>query len=163
MQSACAVFCCHVWLILLYHIFPHCLINGTIFEKENIIGHKMCVLIFFTTFVWNDFPCKKISASYYRKRTYVLMWSNRCFVIFYSNANLIDIFETYSNIKFHKKSVSGSRIFLYAWTDERTDRYNENNSHFSSFSKASNIWRLFRSATRNSSCNRYELPDKYPF
>jgi hypothetical protein len=35
----------------LYHIFPHYLINGTIFGKEKITENKMFVLIFFTTFI----------------------------------------------------------------------------------------------------------------
>jgi hypothetical protein len=30
---------------------PHYVINGTIFEKEKATEHKMCVLIFPTTFV----------------------------------------------------------------------------------------------------------------
>jgi len=34
-------------LLWLSYIFPHYLINGTIFEKK----HKMCILIFPTTFV----------------------------------------------------------------------------------------------------------------
>jgi hypothetical protein len=33
-------------------LFRHYLINGTIFGK-NVIEHKMCVLIFFTTFIRN--------------------------------------------------------------------------------------------------------------
>jgi len=35
-------------------IFPHYLTNGTIFEKK-VTEHKMCVLIFCTTFAWNIF------------------------------------------------------------------------------------------------------------
>ena len=34
-----------------YHIFPHNLINDTILEKKKVTEHKMCVLIFFPTFV----------------------------------------------------------------------------------------------------------------
>jgi hypothetical protein len=34
MQSACAVLYCHLWPVRLYHIFPHYLINGTIFGKK---------------------------------------------------------------------------------------------------------------------------------
>ena len=41
----------HVWPVPLYNIFPHYLINGTIFEKKKVTEHKMCVLIFSTTFV----------------------------------------------------------------------------------------------------------------
>jgi len=31
--------------------YTHYLINGTIFENKNVTEHKMCVLIFSTTFV----------------------------------------------------------------------------------------------------------------
>jgi hypothetical protein len=34
MQCACAVLYCHLWSVLLYRIFPHYLINGTIFGKK---------------------------------------------------------------------------------------------------------------------------------
>jgi hypothetical protein len=49
MQSACAVLYCHLWAVWLYHIFPHYLIKGTIFEKK-FIERKMCVLILSTVF-----------------------------------------------------------------------------------------------------------------
>jgi len=40
---------CQLFPSKLYIIFPHYLINGTI--KKKVIEHKMCVLIFSTTFV----------------------------------------------------------------------------------------------------------------
>ena len=43
---------CHIvfcGLLPFYNIFPHYFIKGTIFE--NVIEHKICVLIFSTTFV----------------------------------------------------------------------------------------------------------------
>jgi hypothetical protein len=49
MQCACTVLS---WPARLYGIFPHFLINGTIFEKQ-VTEHKMCVLSFSTNFVWN--------------------------------------------------------------------------------------------------------------
>ena len=42
---------CHLWYVRLCHIGPHYLINGTIFGEKKVIEHKMCVLIFCTTFV----------------------------------------------------------------------------------------------------------------
>jgi hypothetical protein len=33
-QSACVVLYSHLWPVWLYHIFPHYLINGTIFGKK---------------------------------------------------------------------------------------------------------------------------------
>jgi len=50
MQSLYAVFYYHLWLVWLYYIFPHYLINGTIFEKEMLQSGKR-VLIFCTTSV----------------------------------------------------------------------------------------------------------------
>jgi hypothetical protein len=37
MQTACALLlvCCHLWPVWLYDIFPHYLINVTIFEKKS--------------------------------------------------------------------------------------------------------------------------------
>ena len=39
--------CCRLWPAPLYNIFPHFLINGTIFEKKKLLKTK-CVLIFST-------------------------------------------------------------------------------------------------------------------
>jgi len=52
-QSACAVLYCQLWPVWLYNILPRCLINCAIFEQKKVIEHKMCVLIFSTTFVSN--------------------------------------------------------------------------------------------------------------
>jgi hypothetical protein len=41
---------CHLRHVHLYNIFPHYLINGTIFEKKNT-EHIRCCLIFSTIFV----------------------------------------------------------------------------------------------------------------
>jgi hypothetical protein len=46
MRSLCAVLCCHLWPVRLYHIFPHYFIKGTIFWKI-FIEHKICVLASF--------------------------------------------------------------------------------------------------------------------
>ena len=43
---------CHLWPHICNIFFPHYLINGTVFGKI-VTEHKMCVLIFSTTFVWN--------------------------------------------------------------------------------------------------------------
>jgi hypothetical protein len=42
----------YLWPAQIYHIFTHYVINGTIFEKK-VTEHKMCDLIFSTTFVLN--------------------------------------------------------------------------------------------------------------
>ena len=50
-----------LWLYYSY-IFPHHLLNNTIFWKKKVIEHKTCVLPFSTTFVCNIDRYKKNSA-----------------------------------------------------------------------------------------------------
>jgi len=68
MYPACNAYApyCHLWPAPLYNIFPHYLINGTIFGKK-FTEHKMCVLIFSTTFVWSIAHSKKKWARYDKK------------------------------------------------------------------------------------------------
>jgi hypothetical protein len=53
--------CCNLWPAWRYNIFPHYLINGTF---KTVIAQKMCVLTFYTTFVWNISHIKKHLAIY---------------------------------------------------------------------------------------------------
>jgi hypothetical protein len=48
----CAALYCPLWPLWLHHIFPHYLTTGTIIgkKKKKMTEHKMCVLIFSTTF-----------------------------------------------------------------------------------------------------------------
>jgi len=63
----CAVLCCHLWPVWLFRIFPHYLINGTIFGRKRCTKYKMCVLMFSATFVWNIFHSKRKATMYYNK------------------------------------------------------------------------------------------------
>ena len=45
---------CHLWPARLYGIFPHYLINGTIFEKK-VTGHKMMSFDFLYNFLSETF------------------------------------------------------------------------------------------------------------
>ena len=94
---------CRLWPFRLYIIFPHYLINDTIFEIKNGVDLEMCVLIFCTI-------CDRIS-SHYRKN------SDRCYhicayVFVSSNLDLTDfnqswIFSTdFQNKKFHQYKIS---------------------------------------------------------
>ena len=49
MQGACAVLY-HLWPVRLYRIFPHYLINGTIFGGEKKVIEEMCVFDFLYSF-----------------------------------------------------------------------------------------------------------------
>jgi hypothetical protein len=55
----------------LYNIFPHYLKNATIFQ--NIIEHKMSVLIFSTNSVWNISHSKKKWARSDKKYVLIVM------------------------------------------------------------------------------------------
>ena len=57
---------CHLWPVPFYNIFSNYLINGTIFRKQ-VTEHKMCVLIFCTTFFWNISHSKMNWARYDEK------------------------------------------------------------------------------------------------
>ena len=60
MQIVSSLCCSHLLPVSLYHIFPRYCINGTIFEKKKyVIEHKMCVLSFSVTFIWNISHSKK--------------------------------------------------------------------------------------------------------
>jgi len=61
----------HLWPAWLYHIFPHFLINGTIFGKSSLIRYYG--YIFDTTFVWNISHSKKNSALYYHRCSYIFI------------------------------------------------------------------------------------------
>jgi len=52
------------------------LIKGTIFRKK-VIEHKMCVMIFSTTFAWTFLFLKKIPRDFFNKPTQVFMYSMR--------------------------------------------------------------------------------------
>ena len=87
-------------------------------KKKKLQNITMSVSSFSTTFVGNIFQSKKKWASYDRKCILVFVWSTR-----YSCPILIklefsrQIFEKYSNIKFHENPFSGSRVFPCWRTD----------------------------------------------
>ena len=109
---------CHLWPIPLYNIFfPHYLIKGRIFEK-NVTEHKMCVLIFCTTFVWNISHFKKNWARYDQKCISVCM---KVLVIvgrFYWILNFLNrISKDNQMSNFMKFSTSGSPVVSCGQTD----------------------------------------------
>jgi len=64
----------HLWPVRLYNIFPHYLINDTIFGKEKLLNMK-CVLIFSKMFIWNISHSKKNWKRYDRKCITFFIWS----------------------------------------------------------------------------------------
>jgi hypothetical protein len=101
---------CHLWPTRLYYIFPNYLINGTIFEKENLLNTNVCFYSLYNLYT-KLFYWKKNWARHDYKCTLVFM---KCTC--YSCRNLIrlefsrQIFEKFSNIKF-KRLLSRSSKF----------------------------------------------------
>ena len=119
---------CHLWPAPLYNIIPKYFINGM--NKKQVIGHKMCVLIFSTTFVWNISHSKKNQARYYHKCTSVFMWSTRYYCQTWIKLEFFrQIFENSSNIKFNENASGGRRVVPCG----QTNRRDETNSRFSQF------------------------------
>ena len=60
---------CSLWHVRLYHILPHYLIHGKRqdFRREKKLPNTKCVLIFYTSFVWNISHSRKNSARYNNK------------------------------------------------------------------------------------------------
>ena len=119
MQYACAVLCCYLWPVRLYHNFPHYPISGIIFGGGAVFGHNVCVLTCSTTSCEIFSDLKKTSARQYRKCT----WSTR-----YSSQILMklefspQIFDKSSTFKLNKNPTSGSRVAPCGRTDRQTDR-----------------------------------------
>jgi len=78
MQCACAVLCCHLWSARLYKVFSTLSHKRHDF-REKVTEHKMCFLIFSTTFVWNISHSKKNWARYDKKCILVFIYGTLYF------------------------------------------------------------------------------------
>ena len=78
--TACNVHapCCHLWHVWLYSIFSHYLINVTTFG--TVFEHKMCVMIFSTSFSENFLILRRIERDVIKN----VYWSS-CKELFLSN------------------------------------------------------------------------------
>jgi hypothetical protein len=115
-------------------IFFHILKSGKIFGKKNIIEHKICLLIFCTTFVCKFSILRRTEQDMIQN----VYWSASCKVpLFWSDCNetwnFRRDFEKYSNIKFHENPPPENRIVPCGQTDGQTERRNEANCRFSQF------------------------------
>jgi len=97
------------WVLLYFSTLPH---KRHDFRKENVTEHKMCVLIFSTTFVWNISPFKKNWARY--DPIFIYRGLHIKYPLLLSDFNETWIFTTgFRKILKHQislKSSSGSRV-----------------------------------------------------
>jgi hypothetical protein len=91
-------------------------------HKRQVIKHKICVLIFSTTFFLKHFSFQEELSEIWSKSLVVSMYSTR-----YSCPILMKLefsrqfFEKYANIKFLENPSSGSRVAPYGQKIGRTD------------------------------------------
>ena len=108
-------------------------------KRSNFLGgvmeHKMYVLIFSTSFVWNIYHSKNNWVRYDHKCILVFMWSTgySCHIIM--KLEFLDrFFEKYTEMKFRENPSSGSWLVpcggTDGWMDGWTDRHDEVNNHF---------------------------------
>jgi len=120
---------CHLWPVWLYYIFPHYLINSTIFEKKLL---KLNVCFYFLyKFVWNNSHSNKSFATYDHKFILVFMWST-C----YSRQILTKLEflqRIFLKILKYDNPSSGRWALPYSWTDKQTEGHDEANSCFFQF------------------------------
>ena len=85
-----------------------------------------CVLIFSTTFVSNVSHSKKNVERYNKKCVLVSIQSNRysCPILMKIEVSR-QIFEKFSNLKFHANPSSRIRVFPCGVTDRQTDKHDE--------------------------------------
>jgi hypothetical protein len=126
-QSACVLLYCHLWLVCLYHIFPHHLSTAWFLEKYH--WRETVCFDFSTTLVCNIFHSKRISARYSYKSTRLFIKS-----IYYTCRILINsefsrqIFERNTQMSnFVTMSQVGVEFFHENWC---MDTHDEADSRF---------------------------------
>jgi hypothetical protein len=113
MQCSSTLLLCHLWTVSTYQIFPHYLINSTIFG-EKLLKVKR-VFWFFYNIVWNISHSKKNSAKCYKCTPFPRE-------ILFKLESSIHIVEISSNFEDHENLCSGSGVVPCRRTEGRTDR-----------------------------------------
>jgi hypothetical protein len=93
------------------------------FSEEKLFERKMCVLILYTTIVWNISHSKKTPARHYHK-VHLSAWT---VLLFLTDFNGIWIFvkiffKKLSDMYFHENPLSGNRVVPRGRTNRRLDR-----------------------------------------
>ena len=103
---------CRLWPAPLYYIFPHYLLNGTIFEKKKLLNTKR-VFWFSVHLLFEIFPILRR----YEWDVIIHVHRSSCkvpVILARFEWNFIfsrQIFEKYSNIKFHENLAVGAELF----------------------------------------------------
>jgi len=117
---------CHKWPARFYHIFPHYLINGAIFEQRSL--NTKCVFWFYLQLLTETFFIIRSV----QRDSVINAHSSSCKVPI-----ILARFEWILNYlyRFSKKILvhQGSRKSVQWGTDEGTDMHGEANSQFSQF------------------------------
>ena len=100
---------CHLWPATLYHIVPHYLIQGTIFEKK-VTRHKMCVLNFWINFLWNFSNSTENWLRDNYKCMLVFMWSTGYCCQILMTLNCSWDFFSINTEQFHENPSNGRRV-----------------------------------------------------
>jgi len=100
-------------------MFPHYLINGTIFEKKNIIEHKTCFI--FSTFLSETFLIPRRIQRDMITMHIGLHVKYPLFLSWFNETLLFSTFLRNTKIKFHENPSIWSRVVPCEWTDGRTD------------------------------------------
>ena len=113
--------------------FPRYLINGTIFEKKLL--NIKCVFIFSTILSEEFLILRRNERDMIRN----VHWSSCTVPLFLSDFNEIrQIFEKYSNTKFHKSPSRGSRVVPCRRADVRAKRQTDTAKLTAAFSNLAN-------------------------
>ena len=126
-----ALYYSHLWPVWLYHIFSHYLIKSTIFGKKllniNCVFwfslQRLSETILIVRRIQRDSTINLGTSSY--------QYQFFCHILIKHEFSR-QIFEKYSDMKFHENPSSGNRVISMR-TDRQTDNHGRANSRFSKF------------------------------
>jgi len=102
--------CCHLWPAQLYSIFPHYVVNGTIFEKKKLLNIK-CAFWFFCNFCLKLYHSLNNRARHDNNVFWSLCKVSVIFVSFWGNLNFRDTVSKNTEMSnFFENTFSGSWI-----------------------------------------------------